>query len=198
MTSTKQGDGPLGWILRTAQEEAEAARHGYAGVEHLLVVLARGRSRLVAEVLADHGVTYQRARDAVGVVVGSGRGDGPAWDAATLLSTLGIDLDVVRRRVQARFGPNAIGELYASPVGWNLRPRGPLCGPGMSPQFKQAVHHAVGRCWDRDKIPALLEQRLLVGALDVDSAGLREVLAELNTSAHDLRETVAGLLRIAS
>ena len=57
-------------------------------------------------------------------------------------------------RVQARFGPNAIGELYASPVGWNLRPRGPLCGPQMSPQFKHAVHNAVGRCWDRDKMPS--------------------------------------------
>jgi len=85
MSSAKQGDGRLGWILRAAQEEAETARHGYAGVEHLLMVLARGGSRFVTEVLANHGVTYERARDAVRVVVGSGRGDGPARDAATLL-----------------------------------------------------------------------------------------------------------------
>ncbi|MGH9117661.1 MAG: Clp protease N-terminal domain-containing protein [Acidimicrobiales bacterium] len=198
MSGTKQGDGPLGWILRTAQEEAEAARHGYFGVEHLPVVLARGRSRFVAEVLADHGVIYERARDAVRVVVGSGRGDGPARDAATLLGTLGIDLGEVRRRVEARFGPNAIGELYASSVGWNLRPRGPLCGPQMSPQFKRAVHNAVGRCWDRDKISPQLEERLLLGALDVDSAGLRGVLAELDVSPPRLRESVVAALRIAS
>jgi ATP-dependent Clp protease ATP-binding subunit ClpA len=198
MSGTKQGHGRLGWILRAAQEEAETARHGYAGVEHLLMVLARGRSRFVAEVLVAHGVTYERARDAVTVVVGSGRGDGPARDATTLLSTLGIDLDEVRRRVEARSGPNAINELYASSVGWNLRPRGPLCGPRLSPQFKHAVHNAVGRCWDPDKIPRQLEERLLLGALDVDSAGLREVLAELVVSPDRLRESVTSRLRIAS
>jgi ATP-dependent Clp protease ATP-binding subunit ClpA len=194
----KLGDEPLSWVLREAQAEAEAARHGYFGVEHLLAVLARGRSRLVAEVLADHGVTYARAQDAVRVVVGSGRGDGPAWDAAALLGTLGIDLDEVRQRVQARFGPNAIGELYASAVGWTVRPRGPLCGPQVSPQFKQAVHNAVGRCWDRDKVPPQLEERLLLGALDVDSAGLRGVLVELDVSPSHLRQSVAAALRIAS
>ena len=198
MSDTKQGDGPLGRILRAAQEEAEAARHGYIGVEHLLEVLARGHSRFVAEVLADHGVTYERAQDAVRVVVGSGRGDGPARDAATLLGTLGIDLDEVRRRVQDRFGPNAIHELYASPVGWNLRPRGPLCGPQPTPQFKHAVQKAVGLCWDRDKIPPRLDERLLLGVLDVDSAGLRGVLAELDVSPLGLRHDVAAALRIAS
>jgi ATP-dependent Clp protease ATP-binding subunit ClpA len=198
MSGSKQGDGPLGWTLRLAQEEAEAARHGFVGVEHLLVVLARGSSRFVAGVLADHGVTVEGAQDAVRVVVGSGRGDGPARDAGALLDTLGIDLDEVRRRVEVRFGPNAIGELYASPMGWNLRPRGPLCGPQMSPQFKHAVHNAVGRCWDRDKTPAQLEERLLLGALDGDSAGLRHVLAELDVSPHRLRESVAAGLRIAS
>jgi ATP-dependent Clp protease ATP-binding subunit ClpA len=195
--STKEGGGPLGWVLRAAQEEAEAARHGYFGVEHLLAVLARGQSRFVVEVLADHGVTYARAQHAIQVVVGSGRGDGPARDATMLLSTLGIDLDDVRRRVEARFGPNAIGELYTSPVGWKLR-SGPLCGPGMSPQLKHAVQNAVGRCWDRDKTPSQLEERLLLGALDVDSAGLRGVLTELDVAPLSLRQSVAAALRIAS
>jgi ATP-dependent Clp protease ATP-binding subunit ClpA len=198
MSGVKLGDGPLGWILRTAQEEAEAARHGYFGVEHLLVVLARGRSGFVRQLLADHGVTYQRARDVVQAVVASGEGDGPAWDAGTLLGTLGIDLDEIRRRVQAQFGPNAIGDLYASPVGWNLRPRGPLCAPQTSLQFKQAVSNAVGRCWDRDKTPPQLEERLLLGALDVDSVGLRRVLGELEVSTPLLRRSLLAALKIAS
>jgi Clp amino terminal domain, pathogenicity island component len=160
--------------------------------------LARGRAGFAAELLAHQGVTYQRARDAVVEVVGSGQGDWPAWDAGILLATLGIDLDEVRRRVQARFGPNAIGELYTSAVGWNLRPRGPLCGPQMSPQFKHAVQIAVGRCWDRDRTPPQLEERLLRGALDVDSAGLRQVLAELEVSPLWLRERLVAALRLAS
>jgi hypothetical protein len=56
-------------------------------------------------------------------------------------------------------------------VGWNLRPRGPLCRPQMSPQFKHAVQLAAGRGWDRDKTPRQLKERLMLGALDVDSAG---------------------------
>ena len=90
----------------------------------------------------EHGLTTQRTRDAVWLVVGSGRGDGPRFDPATLLATLGIDLDQIRRHVEAQFGPNAIHTLYASPVGWNLRPRGPLCDLGPSPQLKQTVDNA--------------------------------------------------------
>ncbi len=115
--SAKQGDGPLGWILREAHEEAEAARHGYFGVEHLLAVLARGRSRFVVEVLADHGATYERAQDAIRVVVGSGRGDGPARDAAALLSTLGIDLDEIRRRCRTGSGRTRSASCMPAPWG---------------------------------------------------------------------------------
>ncbi len=198
MSATKHGDGPLGWVLRATQEEAEAARHGYHGVEHLLVVLASGQTGFVPQCLANHGVTPQRTRDALRAVVASGQGDGPASDAGTLLATLGIDLDEVRRRVESRFGPNAIAELYTSPVGWNLRPRGPLCGPPPSPQLKHAVENAVGRCWDRDRTPPQLEERLLVGALDVDSNGLRRVLTQLEVSPVRLRENLVAALRIAS
>jgi hypothetical protein len=198
MSGAKRDDSALGWILRTAQEEAELAGHGYCGVEHLLVVLTRRESTFACDLLGDHGVSYQRARDAVGEVVGSGRGDGPALDDGALLGTLGIDLEEIRRRVQARFGSDAIHDLYASEVGWKLRPRGPLYGPGMSPQFKRAVQNAVGRCWDRDKTPPQLEERLLLGLLEVDSAGLRAVLDELAVSPLRLRDSVANVLRIAS
>ena len=74
------------------------------------------------QLLAEHGVTLDRARDAVWLVVGSGRGDGPRFDSATLLATLGIDLDQIRRQVERQFGPDAIHRLYASEAGWNLRP----------------------------------------------------------------------------
>ena len=172
MSGTKQGDGPLGWMLRTAQEEAEAARHGYFGVEHLLVVLARGRSGFVERVLAERGVTYQRARDALGLVVGSGRGDGPAWDATTLLGTLGIDLEEVRRRVQARFGPNAIGEL-CRPSGVEPAAAGPVVRAADESAVQAGRAQRGWHFWDRNKTPPQLEERLLLGALDVDSTRLR-------------------------
>ena len=130
---------PIGAILAAARGEAELARHGYVGLEHLLISLTLPEAPETARLLAEHGLTTQRTRDAVWLVVGSGRGDGPRFDPATLLGTLGIDLDQIRRHIEAQFGPNAIHTLYASPVGWHLRPRGPLCDLGPSPQLRQTV-----------------------------------------------------------
>lgn len=187
---------PIRPVLAAAHAEAELARHGYVGVEHLLIALSRPDAPATARLLAEHGITTQRARDAVWLVVSSGRGDGPRFDPATLLATLGIDLDQIRRHVEARFGPNAIDNLYASPVGWNLRPRGPLCDLGLSPQLKRVIDHALGHCWDT--APPQLPERLLLHALDSDSKGLRGVLDELDTAAGALRAAVNERLCIAS
>lgn len=183
-------------ILATARAEAESAHHGYVGVEHLLIALSRVEAADTAPLLAEHGITAQRARDAVRLVVASGWGDGPRFDATTLLATLGIDLDQIRRTIDARFGPDAMHNLYAGPVGWNLRPRGPLCDLGLSPQLKRVVDHALGHCWDHDA-PRLAEQ-LLLHTLDSDSRALSAVLAELEAPVGPLRAAVSERLRIAS
>ena len=187
---------PIRPILAAARGEAELARHGYVGVEHLLISITLPEAPETARMLAEHGLTTQRTRDAVWLVVGSGRGDGPRFDPATLLATLGIDLDQIRRHVEAQFGPNAIPNLYASPVGWNLRPRGPLCDLGPSPQLKQTVDNALGHCWDN--APPHVHQRLLLRTLDSDSDALKAVLDELDTPIGPIRAAVAAGLRIAS
>ena len=187
---------PIRPILAAARGEAELARHGYVGVEHLLISLTLPEAPETARMLAEHGLTTQRTRDAVWLVVGSGRGDGPRFDPATLLATLGIDLDQIRRHVEAQFGPNAIDNLYASPVGWNLRPRGPLCDLGLSPQLKQTVDNALGHCWNT--APPHVHQRLLLRTLDSDSDALKAVLDELDTPIGPIRAAVAAGLRLAS
>ncbi len=91
----------------SAQTEARALGHGWIGTEHLLlgVVAGGGVPGLDAEtVRAD-------------VVREIGRGDGALDPAA--LATLGIDLDVVRERVEASFGPGALSTSAGA------------CGPGM-------------------------------------------------------------------
>jgi ATP-dependent Clp protease ATP-binding subunit ClpA len=75
---------PINPTLAAARHEAELARHGYLGVEHLLLALTRPDTRVTVRILADHAITHRRARDAVWLVIGSGRGDGPRFDAATL------------------------------------------------------------------------------------------------------------------
>lgn len=199
--TTRRGDGsplsrPISPVLTAARDEAHQARHGYVGVEHLLIALTMNPAGAATRLLTEYDVTYTRARDAVWLVVGSGRGDGPRWDSATLLATLGIDLEEIRRQVDARFGPNAIERLYTSEAGWNLRPRGPLCGPRLTPQLKRVLDKTLGRCWDSGP-PQLLE-RLLLGALDAESTGLGWVLGELSVSMPLLRAAVATELRIAS
>jgi hypothetical protein len=187
---------PITPVLRAARDEAGLARHGYVGVEHLFVALTRDHTTAVTQLLANHRVTHPQARDAVWLVVGSGRGDGPRWDAQALLRTLGIDLGEIRRQVELQLGPDAIDRLYSGPVGWNLRPRGPLCDLGLSPVLKRAVDSALGDCWGN--APPQLHERLLLGALDVNSDGLAAVLGELGVSAAVLRAEVEAELRIAS
>jgi hypothetical protein len=188
---------PIAAILTGAHAEAEQARHGYVGVEHLLLTLARPAAPTTQRLLAEHGITVARAREAVRHVVGSGRGDGPRFDAATLLATLGIDLDMIRRQVDRRFGPDAIDRLYSSEVGWNLRSRGPLCELPPGPYLKKAISNAVGSCWIKTA-PPRLHERLLLGALDTSSPGLAAVLDVLNASSHALHTALTANLRLAS
>lgn len=187
---------PIQPVLAAARAEAELARHGYVGAEHLLITLTRSQAPATARLLAEHGISTERAREAVWLVVSSDRGDGPRFDPATLLATLGIDLDQIRRHVEAQFGPNAIHNLYASPVGWNLRPRGPLCDLGLSPQLKSILDDALGHCWDN--APPQLPERLLLHTLDSDSDAVSRVLDELAAPVAPLRAALRNRLRRAS
>jgi ATP-dependent Clp protease ATP-binding subunit ClpA len=83
-----------------AQYEAHRLGHEHIGTEHLLLGIATGEGR-ARDVLEARGVTAARLRAAI-------EGDTlPALDAGAL-ATLGIDLDEVRRRVEASFGPGAL------------------------------------------------------------------------------------------
>jgi hypothetical protein len=187
---------PISRVLAAARAEAELARHGYVGLEHLLLALTQPGAPATAQLLAAQAITTQPARDAVWLVVGSDRGDGPRFDPATLLATLGIDLEQIRSHVQDQFGPDAIDHLYASDVGWKLRPRGPLCDLGLSLQLKRAIYHTLGRCWDA--APPQIHERLLLSALDSDSHALPAVFNELGTPVARLRKAVTAQLQIAS
>jgi ATP-dependent Clp protease ATP-binding subunit ClpA len=76
-----------------AQEEARAAGAGHIGTEHLLLGVATGSGAAAGAL----GVTAEQLR---GTVTGG-------LDAEAL-ATLGIDLDEIRRRVEATFGPGAL------------------------------------------------------------------------------------------
>jgi ATP-dependent Clp protease ATP-binding subunit ClpA len=87
-----------------AQVSARRLGHDYVGTEHILLGLLQGDG-LAAQVLAGLGVTSAAVEREVRAEVG--RGPLGAGDAEAL-GAIGIDLDEVRRRVEASFGPGAL------------------------------------------------------------------------------------------
>jgi ATP-dependent Clp protease ATP-binding subunit ClpA len=87
-----------------AQEQARRLGHDCVGTEHVLLGLLRGDG-MAARVLNDLGV----AADAVEQEVVTFVRPGPFGAAdAEALGAIGIDLDEVRRRLEASFGPGAL------------------------------------------------------------------------------------------
>jgi len=94
-------------VVTGARESALRLGHDWIGCEHLLLALAAagGEAGLV---LRDQGITPERVRSEAVRLAGAGRGaslsDVLDRDA---LASIGIDLDAVRGKVEAAFGPGA-------------------------------------------------------------------------------------------
>ena len=90
-----------------AQEHARRLGHRYIGCEHLLLAAA-STSGPAAAALREHGTTPQAVETEIVRLIGLGQ---PASLFSALdqeaLAAVGIDLDAVRERVEAAFGPDA-------------------------------------------------------------------------------------------
>jgi hypothetical protein len=177
-------------LLAAAGTEADRARHGYIGCEHLLLALLIDKDPTAREILATNGIGLPAARAAVADVISSGSGDGPRWNAADLLATLGLDLPAIQHQMRTDYGPHAIAELYRSPIGRHLY-WGPLCGLHMAPGLKKALFRGEGRAG----FPT--SGHVLLSLLDAGSDGLDAVLAALGSSPELLRLAVKERLRQA-
>jgi ATP-dependent Clp protease ATP-binding subunit ClpA len=94
-----------------AQQEARELHSGHIGTEHLLLGVVGQGGTPVADVLVRHGVTRQSTIEAVARFSG-----GSGLDAEAL-GAVGIDLDAVRERVEATFGPGALDAAGPGPRG---------------------------------------------------------------------------------
>jgi hypothetical protein len=113
-------------VVVQAQADARRLGHGYIGCEHLLLAVASTEEPAGA-VLRDHAVTPERIEAEILRTIGPG----PSLDPLTgldrdALASIGIDLDVVRARIEARFGPDALAR--AAPT--CRRNRRPAWGKG--------------------------------------------------------------------
>jgi hypothetical protein len=132
-------------VLGLAREEADRVGHRYVGPEHLLLGVLRDGSSGAARVLQAHGVDLEAARAAMGRLVDRGVVAGPRPSDAELLSTLGIDLEAIRRRTEQAFGHRAVGWAVREATRARRRgiarvPRTPLREPPLL--LSQALYHA--------------------------------------------------------
>jgi Clp amino terminal domain, pathogenicity island component len=127
-------------VVVQAQKDARRLGHNYIGCEHLLLAAAESDEPASA-VLRDQGVTPERVEAEILRTAGRGPAGpagsacpaGPAGPADPLrgldreaLAAIGIDLDVVRARLEAAFGPGALDRAVlahkrAAPAGRRSR-----------------------------------------------------------------------------
>jgi Clp amino terminal domain, pathogenicity island component len=117
-------------VVVQAQEDARRLGHHHTGCEHLLLAAA-GTGEPASTVLRDQGVTPERVEAEILRAVGRGQTAGPVGGLdREALAFIGIDLDVVRARVEAAFGPDALAR--ALPAACQRRKpawrKGPLAG----------------------------------------------------------------------
>jgi hypothetical protein len=95
-------------LVARATEHAIRLGHRYVGGEHLLLAAVTA-GQPASAVLCAHGVTPDLVEEEivrrVGLGAGAGLFGGLDKDA---LATIGIDLDAVRARIEASFGPQAL------------------------------------------------------------------------------------------
>jgi ATP-dependent Clp protease ATP-binding subunit ClpA len=98
-------------VVVQAQHDARRLGHNYIGCEHLLLAAAEVDEPASA-VLREQGVTPERVEAEILRAIGRGTDVDPADPLRGLdreaLAAIGIDLDVVRARLEAAFGPDAL------------------------------------------------------------------------------------------
>jgi hypothetical protein len=116
-------------VVTQAREHARRLGHRYVGDEHILLA-AVCVSAPASAVLCAHGLTPERVEEEIvrraGLVAGAGLFAGLDRDA---LAAIGIDLDAVRARIEASFGPQALTDAAQAVNRDALRSRGHLRPP---------------------------------------------------------------------
>jgi ATP-dependent Clp protease ATP-binding subunit ClpA len=93
-------------VVERARNEAVTFGHNYVGTEHLLLGLF-GEDTAATRAMGTAGVESEAVRDDVRAIIGEGL-DRPVRPDPIALASVGIDLDEVRRAVEASFGRGAL------------------------------------------------------------------------------------------
>jgi len=103
--------------LRAAAPVARNLGHDQIGTEHVLLALAEDEQGEAGRALARLGISAPDVRAGVLTIVGPCKYPHRRPIDADALATLGIELDEVRSRVEAAFGPGALDSEESRPAG---------------------------------------------------------------------------------
>jgi hypothetical protein len=187
-------------IAIEASRQAIRLGHPYLGGEHLLLALAAS-GQPAGVVLREHGVTPGRVEAAIAGLAGGGLfGD---LDRAAL-ATVGIDVDAVRARTEASFGPQALTRAARATRRqrgrFDLRPRSGAVldgaflphGPGAGQALLGARREAQTReaqAGEAQPRAAGVEDYAL-GIVAISEGLVPSILAALGTSGPDLAAAI--------
>jgi ATP-dependent Clp protease ATP-binding subunit ClpA len=171
--------------VELAVEVAEEIGHDYVGAEHLLIALPGTGPNLATEALIACGFDPRRARLDLDRIEPSGESDLSVADAAALRG-IGVDLDEVRRRIEASFGPGALDRRRR----WYGRRRARVCGLPFMPKAKQALELALREAV-RLRHHRIGPEHVLLGLLRLNSISTELLLAQ----GIDARRLRAEVLR---
>jgi ATP-dependent Clp protease ATP-binding subunit ClpA len=158
-----------------AQEESARLRYPWLGTEHLLLGLLRQRSTVATKVLDGFAITHAAFERELIRSLGPPSDEILSGEDEQALRTLGIDLQMVRARVEEAFGAGALE-----------RARSGHCGLPMMPRLKQSLEQAA-----REAGRGMIDtDHLLLGMLSVRGALAAETLRALGATPEAVRANV--------
>jgi ATP-dependent Clp protease ATP-binding subunit ClpA len=184
-------------VVKQAQVEARQLRHDRVGTEHLLLALLAEGEGLAARALHESGADYAGVR--ARIVAYEGTGPRLLGDAdAAALKEIGIDLDAVRRKVEASFGEGALRppEMFERRGRFGRRVR-EYVGGTFSPRAKKVLELSLREAL-RLKHNYIGTEHILLGLIR-EGGGLGAlVLTEAGITLDDLRERTLAVMRAAA
>ena len=190
-------------VVVCASEQARRLGHGFIGGEHLLYGLACADGE-VGAVLRERGVTPERVEaEFVRLLGPRAAAGGRLFDALDrdALTTIGIDLDAVRERVESAFGPAALAPAAPAPRRWRRSRPGWDSGPatGHMPLTRRAK-----KCLDCSRREArahpgvhLGPEHIALALLAMDDGVPHRILSVIGASAPRLGAEIRDRCRRA-
>jgi ATP-dependent Clp protease ATP-binding subunit ClpA len=195
------GDGRQ--VIVYAQEQARRLGHGFIGCEHLLYGLASADDG-VGAVLRERNVTPERVEaEFVRLIGPENIAAGSLFDTLDrdALTSIGIDLDTIRNRIEAAFGPDALAPDAPTPHRWrrSRRNRGSGRITGHLPVTRRARKCLQRSLREARALPNghLGAEHIALALLTMDDGLPRRILSAIGASAPQLRADILDRYRQA-